>query len=98
VIKFALYHRIEPVPTPRTVLWWAYPPQTKLQAHKIEVWNTIKHWGFTKISECQALLHKRKAPILKTFWPWFWIALLTNMLTLIFQCVKMILFQLAKAE
>ena len=27
-------------------LWWAYPPQSKLQAPHIETWNTINKWNF----------------------------------------------------
>jgi len=30
-------------------LWWTYPPQTKLQAPQIEIWNTISQWNFCQI-------------------------------------------------
>jgi len=34
-----------------------------------ELKNTIKHWSFCQILECQAPLHKRKAPLpFKAFW------------------------------
>jgi len=45
-----------------------FTPQTKLQAP--QNWN-MKHYEsveFLSIFECQAPLHKRKAPLLKTFW------------------------------
>jgi len=48
--------------------WWAQPPQTKLQAPQIETWNTIDQWRFGQFLECHAPPHKRKAPLLKTFW------------------------------
>ena len=51
-----------PVSTGR--LWWAYPPRTKIQPPKIEIWNTINQWSCCQILECQAPLHKRvKCPI-----------------------------------
>jgi len=31
----------------------------------------FKSWSFCQILECQAPLHKRKAPLLKTFWRQF---------------------------
>ena len=47
-------------------------PQTKLPAPQIEIWNTINQWSFCQFSECQAPLHKRKAPSVKTFWTVHW--------------------------
>jgi len=46
--------------------------QTKLPAPKIEIWNAINQWRFCQFSECQAPLHKRKTPTLKTFWTVHW--------------------------
>ena len=43
-------------------------PQTNLPAPQIEIRNTINQWSFCQLSECQDLLHKRKTPLLKTFW------------------------------
>ena len=39
------------------------------------IWNMKYHMNqcsFCQFSECQALLHKRKAPLLKTFWTIHW--------------------------
>jgi len=49
-----------------TLVWLA--PQTKLPAPQIQIWKTINKWGFCLFSECQDSLHKRKSPLLKTFW------------------------------
>ena len=38
-----------PVPSPRGGFVGFTPPQTKLQAHQIEIWNTINHWNFCQI-------------------------------------------------
>jgi len=46
--------------------------QTKLPAPKIEIWNTINQWSVCQFWECQAPLHKRKTPTLKTFWTIHW--------------------------
>ena len=35
--------------------------------------NTINQWSFYELLECQASLHKRKVPLLKTFWRRFWV-------------------------
>jgi len=40
----------------------------------------MKHYksvGFGQISKFQAPLHKRKAPLLKTFWRRFWFGIIT---------------------
>jgi len=47
-------------------------PQNKFQARRIEIWNSINQWSFCQFLECQAPLLKRNAPLLKTFWRWFW--------------------------
>jgi len=52
-------------------LWHSYPPKQSSQP-QIEIWNTINQWSFCQFSECQAVLHKRKAPLLKTFWTVCW--------------------------
>jgi len=32
------------------------------------VWNTINQWSICQLLECQAAPHKRKVPLLKTWW------------------------------
>ena len=61
---------LEPVSLPWGLVHLA--PQTKLPAPQIEIWNTINQWSFCQFSECQAPLHKRKAPSVKTFWTVHW--------------------------
>jgi len=51
-------------------------PPNEAPIPQIEIWNTINQWSFIKFSECQAPLHKRKVPLLKTIWrrfcAWSW--------------------------
>ena len=47
--------------------------QTKLQAPQTETWNTINQLGVCQLLSCQAPPHKRKVPLLKTFWWRFWL-------------------------
>jgi len=63
---------IEAVPSPRGALVGLAPPN-KATSPQIETWNTINQWSFCQFLECQAPPHKRKAPLLKTFWRRFWI-------------------------
>jgi len=51
-------------------LWCGYPPKQSSQPQS-EIWNTMNQWSFCQFSEFQAPLHKRKAPLLKTFWTFF---------------------------
>jgi len=43
-------------------LWWAYPLRNKAPRPQIEIWS-CKTVVFVQILECQAPLHKRKAPL-----------------------------------
>ena len=54
-----------PVPSPRGDFGGLSPPQTKLQVHQIETWNTIHRWSFGRFLECQAPPQNRKAPYWK---------------------------------
>ena len=47
-------------------------PQTKPPAPQIAILKTTNQWSFCQFSECQAPLHKRKAPLVKTFWAVHW--------------------------
>jgi len=58
----------ETVPSPRGGL----VPQTLVQAAPNWIMKHINRWSFYQISKCQAPLNKRNAPLLKTFWRWFW--------------------------
>jgi len=51
---------------------WYDQPTNKTPSPQIEIWNTINQWSFCQFLECQAPLHKRKAPLLKTFWTVHW--------------------------
>jgi len=42
-------------------------PETKLQALQTEIWNIINPWNFCQMW-MSSPLHKRKAPLLTTFW------------------------------
>jgi len=44
------------------------PPSKAPSDPEIETWNTTDQWSFCQCLECQATSHKRKAPLLKTFW------------------------------
>jgi len=41
-------------------------PKHSSKTHQIELWSTIHRGSFYQISECQAPLNRRKAPLLKT--------------------------------
>ena len=65
-----------PLPVATVGLWWAEPPETKLQAPRN--WNTINQRSSCQFLECQAPRananpppHNSKAPLLRTFWGWF---------------------------
>jgi len=61
---------LNPVPSPRRIFRVRSPPN-KAPSPQIETWNTINQWSFCQFLECQATQHKRKAPLLKTFWQRF---------------------------
>ena len=52
-------------------VWYSYLPNKAPSPHT-EIWNIINQWSFCRFSECQAPLHKCKAPLLKTFWTIYW--------------------------
>jgi len=75
IVIIALGH-ISPVPTRG---FWGLSPQAKLQPLQIETGNTINQLRFCQFLDCHALPHKPKAspqkckaPLVKTFWRWFW--------------------------
>ena len=47
-------------------------PPNKTSSPQIEIWNAINQWSFCQFLEFQAPLHKRKSPLLKTFWTVHW--------------------------
>jgi len=53
---------LKPVPAPRGRELGAQTPN-KAPSPQIELWSTMTWWSFYQISECQAPLNKRKAPI-----------------------------------
>ena len=57
--------RREASPVANKGLWWAYPPQTKLQAPQIEIWHTVNQWRFCQFLECQAPCTNAKPPYWK---------------------------------
>ena len=56
----------EAVPSPRGLLGISTPKQSA-KTHQIELWSTVNRWSFYQVSECQATLNRRKAPLSKTF-------------------------------
>ena len=50
------------------------PPKQIFKPPQIETWKTINQWSFCQFLECQDHPpHKRKGPLLKTFWRRFWL-------------------------
>ena len=45
----------------------APPSKQSPKPSQIELWSTIDRWSFYQISECQAPMNRRKAPLLKPF-------------------------------
>jgi len=44
-------------------LWWANPPQIKLQAPQIEIWNAINQWMFVNVYNVKPLAQTQRPPI-----------------------------------
>ena len=70
---------VKPVPWPRGALVGISPPN-KAPSPKIEIWNFMNQCNFANLN-VKPPLHKRKAPLLTTFWrrfcvkpsvPWKW--------------------------
>ena len=47
--------------------WGISTPKQSAKTHQIELWSTVNRWSFYQVSECQATLNRRKAPLSKTF-------------------------------
>jgi len=63
------------------------------------IWNMKYHMNqcsFCQFSECQALLHKRKAPLLKTFWTIHW-KIYESIQSYIKQLVSLLGFNMAQS-